>query len=188
MTQTIAKIADIFGRMVANYNDMGRMWRNIPLAREAFALMRSLPPTVEGEFDTPAAKASLLAQMLDHTDEYMTPRFSMEVRSYMHSLNPDDSDNEAALRQLHDFTDLSLPMEEYCRRYRRHLRFDPVERTARWEEVIYDIERQCDERLADCPRGMGFCHAHWHEKAALLRAEGIDWASPAVMNPRVMFD
>lgn len=70
-----------------------------------------------------------------------------------------------------------------------HLHHDPVEWTARWEEVIDEVERLTDEKLADVPRGMGFCHAAWHTRADILRERfGIEWRSPAAMNPRVMFD
>lgn len=70
-----------------------------------------------------------------------------------------------------------------------HLRHDPVEWTARYEEVVDEVDRLVDEALADMPRGMGFCHAVWHTRAEILRERfGIEWRSPAVMNPRVMFD
>ncbi|WP_294456636.1 hypothetical protein [uncultured Bacteroides sp.] len=39
------------------------------------------------------------------------------------------------------------------------------------------------------PRGMGFCFAYWNTKAQVLKADyGIEWRSPAIMNPHVMFD
>ena len=69
------------------------------------------------------------------------------------------------------------------------LKHDPIEWTARWEEVIDEAEKIVDSRLEDVPRGMGFCHAYWHEKAAVLSEQfGIEWRSPARMNPRVLFD
>ena len=68
------------------------------------------------------------------------------------------------------------------------LKSDPVEWTARYEEVIDEVEAIVESKLADHPRGMGFCHAYWHEKAIALSKFGIEWHSPAQMNRGVMFD
>lgn len=70
----------------------------------------------------------------------------------------------------------------------RSLKHDPVEWTARWEEVIDEADKIADENLENVPRGMGFCFSHWHERAAALRKFGIEWKNPHQMNPRVMFD
>ena len=70
-----------------------------------------------------------------------------------------------------------------------HLRCDPVEYTFRWEDIYYEMERRLDERFANAPRHMGFCFRYWNAKRELLKEEyGIDWKSPARMNPRVKFD
>ena len=68
------------------------------------------------------------------------------------------------------------------------LKHDPVEWTARYEEVIDEVEKIVADRLADHPRGMGFCHAYWHELTEVLSDYGIEWRSPSRMNPGVMFD
>ncbi|MGM9741689.1 MAG: hypothetical protein ACI3ZC_01350 [Candidatus Cryptobacteroides sp.] len=70
----------------------------------------------------------------------------------------------------------------------RRLKHDPVEWTARWEEVIDEADRTAEENLADMPRGMGFCHAFWHERAEALADFGVEWRSPSMMNPGVLFD
>lgn len=188
MKKKIEAIGKLFAEMVDNYNTFGDVWKNIPLAKEAFRMMKELPPTVPGEFDTPAEKASLLGQMLDHMSETMTPRLCIEVREYMQSLNADDSDNAKALAKLRDFIDTNLPMEEYCKRHRRHLKFDPVERTPLWEEKIYEVEKECDRRLDGEPRCMGFCFIYWSTMRDVLAEHGIEWMSPGMMNPGVMFD
>lgn len=70
-----------------------------------------------------------------------------------------------------------------------HLRRDPVEYTERWEDIIYDVEDELEQRFKGERRHMGFCYRFWHEKADLLREKyGIIWHSPAVMNPSVHFD
>lgn len=70
-----------------------------------------------------------------------------------------------------------------------HLKADPVEYTMEWEKIYYEVEKKLDERFANAPRHMGFCFRYWSAKQELLKDEyGIDWRSPAQMNPRVMFD
>lgn len=70
-----------------------------------------------------------------------------------------------------------------------HLKHDPIEWSARWEEVIDEADKITYSILADHPRGMGFCHAYWHTRASILHEQfGIEWRSPSAMNPRVMFD
>lgn len=68
------------------------------------------------------------------------------------------------------------------------LKRDPVEFTAKWEEVIDEVDRKVYASLEDFPRGMGFCHAFWPARANRLRKYGIEWKSPRQMNPRVIFD
>lgn len=68
------------------------------------------------------------------------------------------------------------------------LQHDPVEWSARWEEVIDEAQREVDDRLADVPRGMGFCHGYWQELKGALKRRGVSWRSPSQMNPCVMFD
>ncbi len=188
MTSEIEKLAALFKTMISNRNSFGESWKNIELGKEAFALMKSLPETVPDEFDTPQEKASLLSNMLDQMDETVTPRFCIEVRDYIRELDPSDDDNLADLAMLRDFIDPSISMEEYCDKYQKLLHFDPVERSKEWEDVIYSIEKKCDAALKDEPRGMGFCFMYWPVKRNFLAEHGIEWKSPAEMNPRVIFD
>lgn len=186
--QSILSLEGIFKQMVVNYNTFGAVWKNIGLAREAFEILKSLPDVVEGEFDTPAEKASILSDMLEQIEETIAPRLCIEIREYMQSLSADDSNNIEMLEQLRDFIDIKFPMEEYCRKYHKMLKFDPVERTKEWEDVICAVETECAEILKDEPQGMGFCFSYWSTKKAVLAKYGIVWRSPSAMNPRVMFD
>lgn len=68
------------------------------------------------------------------------------------------------------------------------LQHDPVEWSARWEEVIDEAQREVDDRLADVPRGVGFCIGYWQELKGALKRRGVSWRSPSQMNPCVMFD
>lgn len=70
-----------------------------------------------------------------------------------------------------------------------HLNRDPVEWSAAYEKVIDEANRKTYALLENYPRGMGFCLAYWSTKAQVLKTcYGIDWKSPSVMNPSVMFD
>lgn len=188
MDKTITRLGAIFSTMVKNYNTPGDGWKNIELGREAFGLMQSLPDVFPGEYETPAEKAGLLSRMLDQMIETESPRFCITVRREIERLNPGDSENSKALNMLHDYIDTSITMEEFCKSYRRHLKFDPVERTEGYERIIPDVELAISRELKGHPHGMGFCFAYWSAKKAELAKRGIEWNSPGYMNPGVMFD
>ncbi len=68
------------------------------------------------------------------------------------------------------------------------LKYDPIEDTPEFQAIKDEVERKVEARIGK-PDGMGYCHRYWHTKAQILRDEyGIIWRSPAIMNPRVMFD
>ena len=186
--QEIEKIYILYKNMVINDETFGASWKNIELGKQVFSLMKSLPQTQEGELESPAQKVRLLLNMLTLMDEMSTPRFCIEVREYVSILCPDDEENRATLAMLRDYIDPSLKMEEYCAKYKRFLKFDPVERSLEWEKVIYRVEQECEEILQGEPRGMGFCFMYWAAKAKVLSKYGIRWKSPSQMNPGVLFD
>ena len=186
--QEIEKLSGLFKAIVENYHTFGAEWKNMELGKQAFELMKSMPLTLEGEFDTPADKAGLLSQMLEHMEETSTPRFCIELREYIKSLDPDDEDNIDTLAMLKDYIDPSVKMEEYCDKYDESIQFDPVERSPEWEKVIYDVEKECAEILKDEVLRMGFCHMYWAVKKKVLARYGISWKSPSEMNPMTMFD
>ncbi len=70
----------------------------------------------------------------------------------------------------------------------QHLKVDPIQASEKWEEVIYDVEKEIDEELKDESRRMVFCHAYWSTKRSALARHGIEWKSPRFMNLGVMFD
>ena len=78
----------------------------------------------------------------------------------------DETEADKIQDRLERFINPSLPVES-------HLRFDPVERTPKWEELVYEVEKECDRRLKGEPRGMGFCFSYWSTKKAVLKKYGI---------------
>lgn len=185
--KAIEYLGNSFRIMVENAN-RGEYWRNIGQGRIAFEMMCQLPDEIPGEYENPTEKAGILSMMLDEMDELLSPRLCISICKEIERLNPDNEDNQRRLTLLHDFIDRALPMEEFCKKYGKHLLFDPVERTEEYENAIQEVEAECDAALADHPRGMGFCFAYWSEKARILAEHGIRWCSPAVMNPHVLFD
>lgn len=70
-------------------------------------------------------------------------------------------------------------------RYRR-LKHDPVEMTEEYLAVIDEVEELVEKNREYS--GFGSCHHLWSLKTQYLAQRGIRWRSPAVMNPRVLFD
>lgn len=188
MNKEISKLANIFTEMVKNHSTMGEGWKNLALVKDAFEIIRSLPDTWPGEYETPEEKANLISQMLDQVDETQAARYCIKVREEIARLDPDDEDNPAELRMLRDYIDEKLPMEDFCKQYKRLLKFDPIERAAEYEEIIFDVEKAIAKELKGHRRGMGFCFEYWSAKSAELASRGLEWHSPSYWNPGVMFD
>ena len=69
---------------------------------------------------------------------------------------------------------------------RRSLKHDPVEMSEEYLAVIDEVEEKIDKNRT--LYGMGSCHEIWNLKYQYLLEKGINWKSPAMLNPRVMFD
>ena len=162
-------------------------WQNASLAREAMDYARqlmehkdmlsvvesSLDDMVEAIYEHPRLKLELMLCRLEVLQRLNKPQMELEADIAFYRSNIEAADSG----RLEDIKQTTM------------LKHDPVEWTARWEEVIDEVDKIVDSRLEDHPRGMGFCHACWHERAAVLSEQfGIEWRSPARMNPRVLFD
>lgn len=162
-------------------------WQNASLAREAMDYARqlmehkdmlsvvesSLDDMVEAIYEHPRLKLELMLCRLEALQRLNKPQMELEADIAFYRSNIEAADSG----RLEDIKQTTM------------LKHDPVEWTARWEEVIDEVDKIVDSRLEDHPRGMGFCHACWHERAAVLSEQfGIEWRSPARMNPRVLFD
>lgn len=189
----INKIIANVDRMRSNAQEQ-RIHKNVPLAKETVALLEQLDDLEEG----PLGKAYACHAILEQLSEYDTPRFVLEIlHKELAWLNESAEESdwlfagdiESDIARLEAYIDTDgLSMDEFCSKYGRHLRFDPVERTQKWEEIYLEVEEECARRLKGVPRGMGFCFAYWATRHDVLQEYGIDWKSPHMMNPRVMFD
>ena len=174
--------------------DQRRMWENASLVREFLAFARPLEECGQA-LDLLLQAVSRMADAL-----WGHPRLRLELLEFGIRLQdriaglhgPDDDACEDwkgeadRLRRNIALADEGKPVEEEGS---GHLKRDPVEWTAYWEEIIDRADEEAERALADHPRGMGFCHAWWYERERVLSESfGLTWHSPVVMNPGVMFD
>jgi len=190
---TADRIVALVSEMRENSSQM-RTWRNVALAEECVRLLRALDAPEE----TPLGKALACEAIVEQLPLYDVPRRTLAILRYelellQQSDEPSDYPTVASvtdsIRKMEDYIDTERVSDEQFReRYHRHLKADPIERTPLWEEIYCEVQQECDRRLGDTPRGMGFCFAHWSVMAAVLAERGVGWRSPAVLNPRVRFD
>ena len=203
--KAVKRIISILKKMRKNAaEEWHPVWKNIPLACEMYDLLHNFLPISGPYMDASevlfCCDAIFLEDLLSTRD---VPRLCLEFlqlrKLALEEQTADDAkfDNDAVLgvqeaeriqNELDFYIDPNVSMEWWVDYVGAHLKFDPVERTLRWEEVIYDVEKECDKRLKKEPRCMGFCFGYWSVKRAVLAKYGIDWHSPSTMNPRVMFD
>ena len=181
-------------KMRQNSQEM-RMWKNIPLAKESMELLQAID-------DDEAASGMAMAcdAIVQQLPEYDVPRLVLDLLHLELTLMqraggqlPDCCSAEEDVRndicRLQDYIDIAhVSYSEFMERHHRHLNFDSIERTPEWEENFYEIEKECDHRLGNEPRGMGFCFSYWSTLRQVLAEHGIEWHSPSELNPRVMFD
>jgi hypothetical protein len=182
-------------QMKENSQDM-RMWKNIPLAKECVQLLKELDDPAE----TPMGKALACEAIIQQLPEYDVPRLVLSILHYKLQLvkeseehaperYPTEEEVVNDIQRLSDYIDTEhVSSESFHKLYHRHLKADPIERTPAWEENYYEVEKECDRRLGDTPRGMGFCFGYWSTLRQVLAERGIMWRSPSELNPKVMFD
>lgn len=87
----------------------------------------------------------------------------------------------------------SATLAEYKRiggDYGYHYRVDPAEDDPHLATVMLRATLEVDAELAGENRNyMGFCYLYWGTKKRILREQyGVDWCTPAELNPQTMFD
>ena len=139
------KIVALVKKMRKNSENQ-EMHLNLPLAEKAMKLLEALDDPGEG----PLGKAYACNAILEQLPEYDVPRFvlgilrrelawleeSTEKSDWLH---PEEVKNEIAKFEDYINPD-AISMQEFCKKYNRHLLFDPVERTPLWEEIFYEVE------------------------------------------------
>ena len=70
-----------------------------------------------------------------------------------------------------------------------YIKRDPVEYTEKYLKILPELEEKIENELKGVRRGHGFCFEYWSAKGEILERDyGIDWRSPAVLNPSTRFD
>lgn len=68
------------------------------------------------------------------------------------------------------------------------LKYDPIEDTPEFQAIEDELEEKIIAKIGRND-GMGYCHLYWATKRDILKNEyGIEWKSPAALNPKVHFD
>lgn len=171
-----------------------RVWENAALARE----LLSMATYLEGYDSMLDGLRSALARMADAL--YDHPRlklslleFELQVIYRLEALCDGESSLSDSVQEQIDFLRRNIARADRGEWTRiepsGNLKRDPIEWSAGYERVIDEADEKACALVADRPRTMGFCFAWWHAKAEVLRADyGLEWRSPALMNPGVRFD
>jgi len=197
------RAVELLNQMRKNAAEEGwQVWKNIPLAREYYDILNNKLP-FRGKEMEPTGIVFLIDCLFleDLLPQRDVPRLCLEFLQLRKLADAQEEQGDTTFdevlgvqeadkiqNQLDFYIDPHVSMEWWVEYTGAHLLFDPVERTPKWEEIIYEVEAECDRRLQGEPRGMGFCFSYWATKQAVLAQHGIDWSSPSAMNPRVMFD
>ena len=65
---------------------------------------------------------------------------------------------------------------------------DPIEDTPEFRAIREELEEKIIARIGK-PREKGYCHLYWSVKREILKEDyGIEWRSPAALNPHIRFD
>lgn len=88
---------------------------------------------------------------------------------------------------MFDFLKKNKTPKRY-RKNRKSLWRDAVELTEEYKQAYAKIEPKLQQEISQLPKCRGMCHRAWSIEKQLLAAEGIDWRTPAEMNPNVHFD
>ena len=183
----------------------GNLWKNIPLGRELMNIMKDVSPLRDDKINPTIRKriceCVIRENLLDMHDvlrlymsfnEYWRLNARMETDDDKKSIEHDKHYHRVVDSNIYKYTWLLFePESNYSKEVWEEmgmLKCDPVQLTPEWEKYIYQVERECERQLEDHPRFMGFCHAYWSTKRAVLAKYGITWKSPSMMNPKVMFD
>ncbi|MBQ0081220.1 MAG: hypothetical protein KBS95_06720 [Alistipes sp.] len=194
MDEKIEELLVLSKQIADNAQQGSDLWRNLRLVKEVYEKLVSLPLDYNEEVNAPN-RVEFIENLLSCVNELDMPRASLRMREYQKSIleslpscKVEIKSIDGDIQLLRDYLNMKISVKEWCQKYGRHLLFDDVERSLKWEENIFEVEQEINKELQNEPRGMGFCFVYWSKKRSALLRRGIEWRSPRVMNPRVMFD
>lgn len=216
ITERLNRLRQMISEMEINASTSGLAHPNLLLAPGAFDLLSNQIP-MRVEWLTPYVRICLVGRMLSAMDRLQQPRLALCMLHYQSALADsidDEADRIADMaydhyegppenyvrvltlikesmnleeRRLQDYTNLDVPLEIWRRRYGTDILFDPVERTFVWEECIPRVEKELASAIGNRHPDMDSCYSYWELKTSILQRHGIEWKSPAVMNPELQF-
>lgn len=65
---------------------------------------------------------------------------------------------------------------------------DPIEDDPKYRKILAAADKKAEKETKNSKGRMGHCHAFWGAKQRILAKKGIDWKSPAELNPYCKFD
>jgi hypothetical protein len=78
---------------------------------------------------------------------------------------------------------------EWSRSQPYQKRHDPIEDDPDLQPILQAAEKQAKEELKGEPQELGFIHRYWSVKRRILKDKhGIDWRTPAEMNPNLAIE
>lgn len=201
--QGVERVEELLSEMEDN-SFGGKSWRNIALGREVLCILKDLTPLRDADM-SPAYRMEVCERIFedDLLDRSDCPRLCLSYREYWR-VGDDywkEGDGRTPLQQkwnrwwddeiyrLCFFVSPDLTESffgDLAGSYR--LKFDFVQTRPWWEDNIALVEEEVERRLGGLPRSRGFCHARWEAKRRVLEQMGVQWRSPALMNPRIHFD
>ena len=129
--------------------------------------------------------AALLKQKYGKNVENIDDVFYTALRVRNFYVDDDCEDISALAKRLIPEDKVELILEERKQK-RRTLKHDPIEMSEKYLDVIDKVEEKIEN--ARQTHGHGSCHEIWQLQRKYLAEYGIEWHSPAHLNPRVHFD
>ena len=69
------------------------------------------------------------------------------------------------------------------------LRLHPLDHSKHFAAIIEHVDKLADDETGSAGDETGSCHLFWAAKKRILKTQfGLDWESPADLNPNVLFD
>ena len=200
----VNRLAELLGSMREN-TTKGEHWKNIPIGQEVMHIMKDLSPERDSEIN-PGMRAYICEQiineeMIDKRDAIRLALSFYEYYLVSVSRATEDEKREAEY-DTSSFNEICSDAAEYQWLLNRPLgeraikvwqrlgmlKHDPAQLEPEWEKNIYQVESECEELLKEEMRCMGFCFRYWLTKKSVLEKYGIEWKTPTIMNPGVIFD
>lgn len=162
-----------------NNQRLHKDYANYAILNDAAALVDSFPDSLSGE-----QKASARYEDIEDISEWKYESYCKIAQGYY----SDGRRADAAKYYAKANGYLGNGREEVSAP-ESFLKYDPVEDSEQYLAIKSELEKKLYKKFKGELRGMGFCFMYWSAKSAMLKSEyGIEWRSPAIMNPRVMFD